>query len=62
MCMLSFYIYLSYLFFQLHDVSRMVQGRRREPSVKTFPSALSAEFAKLNAAACLDSRAKKWKY
>ena len=33
-----------YLFFQLEAVSRVYQGRQREPSVKTLRSSLSVEF------------------
>ena len=54
---------------QFHAVSRTQQGRQREPSVKTIRSPLSVEFwghcvlsGELNAALCLDTIAKKWKY
>ena len=33
-------------FYQLHAVCRTLQGRQREPSVKTFRSPLSAEFCR----------------
>ena len=48
-------------------VFRTQQGTQGEPNVKTLRSPLSTEFwrhrvAELNAAHCLDTRAKKWKY
>ena len=41
---LIFFFDMEYLFIQLHAVSRTLQGRQREPSVKTLHSPLSAEF------------------
>ena len=36
----------SFFIYQLHGVSYSLQGRQREPSVKTLRSPLSAEFWK----------------